>query len=119
VALQTEWFLRRRQVPDALLADVDGYAQVFWRFDKEWGVAGRYEYGSPVYDGGDRAADDLDPDWIDHRHRISASVSFWPTEFSRIRLQGSADLPGWLDDPIYAAMLAMEFNIGAHGAHKF
>src|SRR5205085_526241 len=65
------------------------------------------------------AADDLDPAWTDRRQRVSANLTFWPTEFSRLRAQASADLPGWQDDPIYAFMLAAEFVVGAHGAHKF
>jgi hypothetical protein len=118
VALQAEWFHRRRQVPEDLLADHGGYAQLFWRFARRWGTAGRYEFGSPASGDGD-AIDDLDPEWTGSRHRASANLTFWPTEFSRLRLQGGIDLPGWRDAPIYALFLATEFSIGAHGAHTF
>ena len=50
---------------------------------------------------------------------MSANLTFWPSEFSRFRLQGSMDAPGWKDDPTWAVMLAGEFVVGAHGAHKF
>jgi hypothetical protein len=120
VALQSEWIYRRRQLGDARLGDLSGYAYVFWRFARRWGTAARYEYGSPAKDGdGMTGLDDLDPDWTSGRHRVSANLTFWPTEFSRLRLQGSVDAPGWMDDPIYAAFLSLELSIGPHGAHKF
>ncbi len=121
VSLQTEWFYRRRQIPGDVLQDVSGYVQFFWRFVQRWAAAVRYEYGSPPWDdAGDVAEGDyLDPKWLDHRHRVTANVTFWPTEFSRFRLQGSVDIPRWRDDPIWAFMLAVEFVTGAHGAHEF
>jgi hypothetical protein len=120
LALQSEWIYRRRQIPDDLLWDVSGYAQLVWRFAKRWACAGRWDYGSPAFDrtGGASSADPLDPEWIDSRHRVSANVSFWPTEFSRFRLQGSRDAPGWRD-PIWATFLAAELVTGAHGSHPF
>jgi hypothetical protein len=119
VSLQTEWFYRRRQVPDELLQDVNGYAEAFWRFSQRWGAAGRYEYGSPVLDGsGDVTTDPLDPEWTVARHRVSANVTLWPTEFSRLRLQGSRDMPGYRTS-IWAAFLGVELVTGAHGAHVF
>jgi hypothetical protein len=120
VALQAEWFHRRRQVPRDLLADSGGYAYASWRFDKHWATALRYELGLPAENrAGDTGGDYLDPEWTESRQRVSANVTYWPTEFSRIRAQGSIDAPGWRDDPIYALMLAFEFTIGAHGAHAF
>jgi hypothetical protein len=120
IAFQTEWFYRRRQVPDDVLSDVNGYAYVFYRFAQRWGTAVRWEYGSPVRNmNGDTGFDDLDPDWVKDRHKVSAALTFWPTEFSRVRLQGSSDAPGWRDHPETAVFLAFEFSVGAHGAHKF
>lgn len=121
VVLQTEWFYRRRQIPRELLHDVSGYALASWRFAPRWAVAARYDYGAPaLLDSGERALarDALDPEWSSSRHRASASLTFWPTEFSRARLQGSVDLPGWRP-PLYAVFVAMEFSVGAHAAHSF
>lgn len=119
VSLQTEVLYRRRQVPSDVLSDVGGYSQLAWRFDQRWGTAVRYEYGSPSFDDGGTTADDpLDPEWTDSRHRVSASFSHWPTEFSRFRLQGSRDMPGWRE-PIWAAFLTAELVTGAHGSHTF
>jgi len=60
----------------------------------------------------------LEPEWVEERHRIAANVTYWPTEFSRLRLQGSRDLPEWRS-PVWAAFLAVELVTGAHGAHPF
>ncbi len=120
VELQTEWLYRRRQVPRDLLSDLSGYVHGVWRWNPRWGVGARYELGLPAKNrDGDVGSDDLDSEWTENRHRISAALTYWPTEFSRVRLQSAVDIPEWRDDPIYAAMLAFEFNIGAHGAHKF
>ena len=51
--------------------------------------------------------------------RVSANLTFWPTEFSRIRLQGAATLPGGGQDTEWSVMTAFEFAVGAHGAHAF
>ena len=120
VSLQTEWLYRRRQVPSDVLADISGYAQLFWRFDQRWGTAARYEYGSPAFDsGGDVAASEpLDPEWTESRHRVSANLTFWPSEFSRFRLQGARDMPGVVDG-IWSVFLAAELVTGAHGSHAF
>ncbi len=120
VTLQAEWLYRRRQVPGDVLSDQNGYAYLSWRFAQRWATAARWEYGSAAHDrSGDVAADPLDPEWTSGRQRLSANLTLWPTEFSRLRLQGSVDAPGWHESPTWALMLAAEFIIGAHGAHKF
>ena len=115
VSLETEWMWRRRQVPGAVLEDFGGYAQLFWQFDQRWAAAARYEFLSPVTGG----ADYLDPGQERAEHRVSANLTFWPTEFSRIRAQYSAHVPLWRDEVTHAAFLALELVVGAHGAHAF
>jgi hypothetical protein len=118
VALQSEWLYRRRQVPEDVLADVTGYAQLVYHFTRRWSTAARYEYGSATYDNdGAVAVDPLDPEWTQGRTRVSANLTHAPTEFSRFRLQGSRDVG--LGQAVWAAFLAAEFVIGAHGAHAF
>jgi hypothetical protein len=120
LALQAELLYRRRQVPDDVLSDFNGYAQTSWRFSKRWATAARYEFGTPARDlDGRIAPDPLDPDWSEPRQRISANVTFWPTEFSRLRLQAATDRVGWRDEPDYSITLAFEAVMGAHGAHTF
>ncbi|MCB9561084.1 MAG: zinc-regulated TonB-dependent outer membrane receptor [Kofleriaceae bacterium] len=118
VALQTEWLLRRRQQPAGTITDLDTYAQLTWRFAQRWGVGGRWEYGGAPAFTGATVVDDLDPDWTEARQRATAQLTFWPTEFSRLRAQASVDRPAWRD-PVWATFLSMEFAVGAHGAHKF
>lgn len=113
VALTCETMARNRQLPGAVLSDAGGYASAFWKFDPNWAVAARYESVTGT------ANDPLDPEWTGGRQRASANVTYWPSEFSRIRLQGSADLRRWVPEPTYAAFLAFETVIGAHGAHVF
>jgi len=120
LALQAEANWRRRQVVGDVLSDVTGYAQVVYRWHQQWSAAVRTEVGAPAVGlSGQVVSDPLDPSWTDVRHRHSANLTFYPTEFSRIRLQGSMDVPTWEDRPRYAAFLAFEVVVGAHGAHKF
>jgi hypothetical protein len=120
LSLQAELIYRRRQIPDDVLSDYNGYAQVLWRFAKRWATAARYEFGTAARDQAGRiASDPLDPDWTDTRQRISANVTFWPTEFSRLRLQGATDRAAWRDEADYSVFLTLEAVMGAHGAHAF
>ncbi len=112
VSLQGEWMMRRRQVPGDVLVDHGMYTYLFWRFARRWGTAARYELVTGL------KKDPLDPAWTETRQRLSTNVTFWPTEFSRLRLQYAYDLPGWRSG-YHAVMLAVEFSVGAHGAHKF
>ncbi len=119
VSLQTEWVYRRRQVPGNVLSDYNAYTQLLWRFARRWATSGRYEFGTPAY-GSDGAVtvDPLDPEWLRARQRASLALTFYPTEFSRLRLQGNRDLPRWRDG-VWSAFLSAEVAIGAHGAHSF
>jgi hypothetical protein len=119
LSLQSEWLYRRRQVPEDVLWDATSSTEALYRPSRRWAIAGRYEFGSPSYGSAPGIAPDpLDPSWIDHRHRFTASATFAATEFSRLRLQGSRDLPAWRQG-IWAAFFAIELAAGAHGAHAF
>src|SRR5262249_26902444 len=93
------------------------YSQVLWGFKKGWVAGIRGDY----YDAEDsRLTDDLDRQ---SRSRISANLTWYPTEFSKIRLQYNHD---FLDETFFLAgrdvdsvFLQFEFILGAHGAHKF
>lgn len=120
IAMQTEWIYRRRQIPADVLSDVSGYAQLNFQWNKEWQSALRYDFGSaPIDLDGAVQADSLDPEWTNPRHRASLSATLHPTEFSRIRVQGSGDWKTWEREPVWALFTAVEFVIGAHGAHAF
>ncbi len=120
LTLTSEWFWRRRQVPDDVQQDLSATQALSWHFAQRWAVAARHEFGSPTVGlDGSPSADALDPFWTADRHRITGNLTFWPSEFSRVRLQGSRDVAGWVDQPLTAAFLAVEFVTGAHGAHAF
>ncbi len=108
-----EGMMRRRQLPGTLRVDAGGYTQLVWNLNKTWEMGARYGYvtGSPD--------DDLVPEATDDRHRVSTQVTYRPSHFSRLRLQGSVDNPLYRAEPIYVGMLAIEFLVGAHGAHKY
>ena len=63
--------------------------------------------------------DPLDPAEIATHHRASVNLTFWPTEFSKLRIQTEADFPLWSDLPRFTAMITGEVSAGVHGAHKF
>ena len=120
VTLQAEVLYRRRQVPEDVLSDWGGYAQTVWRFSNRWATGVRYEFGTAAKTlEGRVATDPLDPEWTAERQRITAALTYWPTEFSRLRLQAATDRAGWRSSPDYSAFLALEVVTGAHGAHAF
>ena len=93
------------------------YSQVLWGFKKGWVAGIRGDY----YDAEDsRFTNDVDRQ---SRSRLSANLTWYPTEFSKIRLQYNHD---FLDETFFLAgrdvdsvFLQFEFILGAHGAHKF
>jgi len=93
------------------------YSQVLWGFKKGWvaGIRGDYVdmQDSKFTDGLDRQS----------RWRISANLTWYPTEFSKIRLQYNQD---FLEENFFlsgrqveSVFLQWEFILGSHGAHKF
>ena len=113
VAWQTEWLTRDYETPDNTLKDRGGYTQVLWGFAPRWIAGLRLEYA----DGeGDTGTDPL----RDRRTRYAPNLTFYPTEFSKIRFQYNRDwaehLEGHTADSVW---VQYEFNLGAHSAHKF
>jgi hypothetical protein len=93
------------------------YSQVLWGFKKGWVVGVRGDY---VDMQDSKFTDDLDRQ---SRSRISADLTWYPTEFSKIRLQYNHD---FLEENFFLAgrdvdsiFFQFEFILGAHGAHKF
>src|SRR5713101_7561425 len=93
------------------------YSQVMWGFKKGWVVGVRGDY---LHMTDSEFTDDMDRQ---SRSRISANLTWYPTEFSKIRLQYNHD---FIDDTFFLAgrdvdsvFLQFEFILGSHGAHKF
>jgi len=112
VSLQAEGMMRVRQVPDDRLIDWGAYGQLVWHFLKRWETGARVDWVSGL------AADPLDPRWTGDRWRASAQMTFFPSHFSRIRLQGEMDQAAW-SGRTWGAVLALELSAGAHGAHEY
>jgi len=135
LAWQTEALLRRYQA--AAVVDADGaettaattlddaglYSQLLWGFARPWVVGVRYDRAR-----GERTAFALpEGDYEtsldslrDSRQRYSAVLSYYPSEFSKLRLQYNYDRAEFLNaGDAHSAYLQFEILFGAHGAHKF
>jgi hypothetical protein len=100
-------------LPEETLKDSGLYAQGLWGFAYRWVAGARVEY---VDGNGTNAADPL----RDRRLRLSPNLTFYPSEFSKWRLQYNIDYAEHLDDKaVHAVFLQFEFLIGTHGAHTF
>jgi hypothetical protein len=126
VKWQTEAMYRRFEAGQGLddlfpvsetFRDWGMYSQVLWGFKKGWvaGIRGDYLHM--------QQSAFTDDDTRQSRSRISANLTWYPTEFSKIRLQYNHD---FLEENDFLAsrdvdsvFLQFEFILGAHGAHKF
>lgn len=107
------------------LTDYGVYSQVLYgfrkgwvaglRFDYVWGERGEYEKFAKSFNGGGAVM--TDP-LRDDRWRISPNLTWFPTEFSKVRLQYNYDDRRELGVD-HSIWLQMEFLLGAHSAHKF
>ena len=93
------------------------YSQLVWGFRRGWTAGLRGDYlnmeNSPYTDALERQS----------RERVSANLTFYPTEFSKLRLQYNYDIleaSTFLDSGHeHSVFLQFEFSLGAHAAHKF
>jgi hypothetical protein len=121
VAWQTEALYQRfgagtdvgAGLPSEGLRDWGFYSQILWGFRQRWVAGMRGEYT----DGNTGAFDPMDI-FRGERSRISPSLTFYPSEFSKIRLQYNRD-QGEAFGTEHSVWLQVEFLLGAHGAHQF
>ncbi len=97
--------------------DWGAYSQIIWGFKTGWSAGLRGDYlhmdDSHITDDPERQS----------RWRLAADLTWFPSEFSKLRLQYNHDfleashfLGGRDVDSVF---LQLEFALGAHGAHKF
>jgi hypothetical protein len=100
-------------LPAEAIEDWGAYSQLVWGFQRRWvaGLRGDYLRGTDT----DRYASD--PMGM-RRWRLSPNVTWYPTEFSKARLQFNHDHLATSGDE-ESVWLQLEFLIGSHGAHKF
>jgi hypothetical protein len=116
LAWTTEYFRRHFIGDDVVRSQDDGgmYTQLVYQFAQRWywGLRGDF-LGLPV------------SDFVKSTQRYSMSLTFAPTEFSRLRLYGEdevvnpADFPTTTPASSLAVLLQLEVAMGAHGAHPF
>jgi len=119
ITWQTEVMSRRFEagedvsanLPDEVMNNWGTYSQVMWGFKKRWVAGFRGDY----VDGEKYAEDPLSYE----RWRLSPNLTFYPSEFSKIRLQYNYDDILEDDSTEHSVFLQFEFLLGSHGAHKF
>lgn len=124
VSMQTEALYRRYQavereaadgstavLPDETLGDRGAYAQLLY------GVRPRIVAGlrADVANGDDAA---FDSELRADRFRLSPNLTWYPTEFSKIRLQYNYDDRQGIGSD-HSLWMQFEFLLGAHASHKF
>ena len=103
-------------LPNTTLKDWGYYTQVLWGFSPGLVAALRFDQANGNDPNGNAATDPF----RDRRWRISPNLTWFPTEFSKLRLQynhdDAAHLPDGKADSLW---LQFEVGIGSHAAHKF
>ncbi len=101
---------QRDQLPTlrlpALQRSFGMYASGDYQFARRWFVGGRYDWS-------ERARDMLQRDY-----GTSATLTYWPSEFSQIRGQYryTRYANGFTENQL---LMQVQFSLGAHGAHPF
>jgi hypothetical protein len=133
VSWQTEAMLRRFQagasttvdldddgvedfVPRETLTDYGLYSQIAYGIRKGWVAALRGDWVSSdlaKYESLFGRDSERAP-----RYRISPNLTYYPTEFSKIRLQYNYDHRDGIGSD-HSVWLQLEFLLGTHAAHKF
>jgi hypothetical protein len=105
-------------LPSDTLEDWGFYAQGLWGFMRRWAAGVRFEYATGS--GSSVGGRDSDP-FRDDRTRISPLLAFYPSEFSRIRLQYNYDRADHIErrDTAHSVWLGFDFGLGSHPAHTF
>ncbi|MCF6258089.1 MAG: hypothetical protein L3J98_14265 [Gammaproteobacteria bacterium] len=119
VAWHTEFLKRDYDAGDVTdpshetLKDSGGFTQVLWGFKPGWIAGLRYDFARA---NGNTATDPQ----RDNRTRISPNVTWYLSEYSKLRLQYNYDKTEHLaDNTNHSLWLQYEFNIGSHAAHTF
>lgn len=119
VAWHTEFLERDYDAEDVsdpsreTLKDSGGFTQVLWGFKPGWVAGLRYGFARAA---GDSVSDPL----RDTRRRLSPNMTWYPSEYSKVRLQYNYDKSEYLtDNTNHSLWLQVEFSIGSHAAHTF
>ena len=100
-------------LPSENLRDYGFYSQVLWGFKPRWVVGLRGEWAN-----GNQAIFDPNDVYRGERIRVSPNLTWYVSEFSKIRLQYNYDY-GHNFGVANSIWLQLEFLLGAHAAHRF
>ncbi|HEY2951340.1 MAG TPA: hypothetical protein VGK40_02090 [Verrucomicrobiae bacterium] len=100
-------------LPGETLRDWGLYSQILWGFKPRWVAGLRGEYVN-----GNTGAFDANDIFRGQRTRVSPGLTWYPSEFSKLRLQYNYDHGEVFSDE-HSVWLQLEFQLGAHAAHKF
>ena len=104
-------------LPRETLTDYGFYSQVSYGFRKGWVASLRGDYVNKTETADYERIVGIDPD-RDQRWRISPALTWYPSEFSKIRLQYNYDDRAHIGED-HSIWLQFEFLLGTHAAHKF
>ncbi len=105
------------KLPGETLTDLGLYSQIAYGFRKGWVAALRGDYVFPDQRGIYENIIGTDPDRA-MRWRVSPNITWYPSEFSKIRLQYNFDHRNGIGDD-HSVWVQFEFLLGSHAAHKF
>ena len=133
LAFQAEWMGRSYHVAggtdtggaahdEQTLFDWGYYAQLVWGFHTRWTAGVRWDQAL-----GKNARDYPESGLLNPRQRVSPALTFYPSEFSKLRLQYNFDHETLFDPETradstkndHSVWIQFEFLLGKHGAHKF
>ena len=105
------------------LGDWGAYSQLVWGFSRPWALGARYDRAEGErheWSLADAAYDSASDPQRDERQRFSLVLTYYPSEFSKLRLQYNYDRAEFLRaSDAHATYLQFEILFGAHGAHQF
>jgi hypothetical protein len=104
-------------LPAETLTDWGFYSQVLWGFKPRWVAGLRGDFVAPTETAAYETLLGRDPDRA-QRWRLSPNLTWYPSEFSKLRLQYNYDDRRGIGVD-HSVWLQFEFLLGAHAAHKF
>ncbi|MDR2981052.1 MAG: hypothetical protein LBV12_02260 [Puniceicoccales bacterium] len=105
-------------LPGETLWDWGAYVQVSYGFHEGWVASLRGDYSAPITNGKYESMLGEDDASRSERFRVSPALTWYPSEFSRVRLQYNYD-HGDSFGSAHSVWLQLEFLLGSHGDHHF
>ena len=110
----TEGVLRQVQIPLDAAQDFGAYTYANFQLTRQWVIGIRGDYADMMT--GPDSAKEL---FGGRETRGSFAVTFFPTHFTKVRVQGDVLSSEFSDDLAYGGFLQVEVIAGAHAPHTF